>query len=95
MPLTQTTAKDAPQRQPDVQDFAPCASRLLLHSFKDVILDTPVHFQLLMLQGSLFLWIGDNAADMSNLSVALKSPFVSKTLFFTFIVGLQSIHKHD
>ena len=51
--------------------------RLGVHSFYSLCGGKQVHFSVLKLNGSFMLWIGTKPAEMANLSMAMKTKYVS------------------
>ena len=49
-----------------------------LHKFAEQLIDQTVHFQVLKMTDSLFLWIG-SSAEMGSLAVAMRTKYVSRT----------------
>jgi hypothetical protein len=60
--------------------FEPCDTKdVYIHNFQDEFMDMKIHFQLHMMKGSMFIWVGLARPALSALNVALLSPFVSIT----------------
>jgi len=57
-------------------DVRPAASTLKIHSFSDSFQNYRLHFQVVSLKGSFFLWVGTDAV-LGNLSCSLNSRFDS------------------
>ncbi len=57
----------------------PSESRFQVHNFSDTILNILVHFHVIKMKDSFFVWIGSgNNARFDNLAVAVKTKFVSR-----------------
>lgn len=48
-----------------------------LHTFSDTFLDQTVHFQILKMTDSFFMWIGSSPAEMSSLAIAMCTKYDS------------------
>ena len=55
----------------------PLECRLRLHSFSEKLAESQIHFQVLRMEDSFFVWIGISPPDFKNLAVAVQSKFVS------------------
>ena len=51
-------------------------SRIGIHNFSDTLLNTAVHFHVMKMEESFFLWIG-HKENLDNLAMAMKTKFVS------------------
>ena len=51
--------------------------KLTVHNFVENIFDQNVHFHVLKLEGSFYLWIGLKPAKMQNLALAMSTRLVS------------------
>ena len=51
--------------------------RFCVHEFSSPLQNILVHFYVIKLKDSYFLWIGSSPAKFSNLSVALSTKYVS------------------
>ena len=51
--------------------------KLTVHNFVENIFDQNVHFHVLKLEGSFYLWIGLKPAKMENLALAMSTRLVS------------------
>ena len=47
-----------------------------IHNFSERLLDTVVHFHIMRMTDSLFIWMGKEA-ELSSLSVAMLTKYVS------------------
>ena len=54
----------------------PAECKFTVHTFSDTLLDQKVHFQILKMTDSLYIWIG-NSSEMSSLAVAMCTKYVS------------------
>ena len=57
-------------------ELCPAESKIHIHNFSDTLLSTVVHFHVIKLQDSFFLWIG-HQRNFDNLAMAMKTKFVS------------------
>jgi hypothetical protein len=48
-----------------------------IHTFSDKLLDTQTFFQVLTFDNGLFLWVGTSQTKFGDLSLAMKTKFVS------------------
>ena len=48
-----------------------------IHNFSERLLDTVVHFHIMRMTDSLFIWMGKEA-ELSSLSVAMLTKYVSQ-----------------
>ena len=49
--------------------------RICIHNFSDTLLNTVIHFHVMKMEESFFLWIG-HRENLDNLAVAMKTKFV-------------------
>ena len=56
--------------------IVPTECKFTLHSFSETLLDQKVHFQILKMTESLYIWIG-SSPEMSSLAVAMCTKYVS------------------
>ena len=54
----------------------PAECKFTVHTFSDTLLDQKVHFQILKMTDSLYIWIG-SSLEMSSLAVAMCTKYVS------------------
>lgn len=54
----------------------PAECKFTLHTFSDTLLDQKVHFQILKMTDSLYVWIG-TSPEMDALAVAMCTKYVS------------------
>ena len=57
-------------------DLQPAEPTLDVHTFSDKIVEATMHFQVLRLSDSFFLWIG-SSPQFNNLAMAMVTRFVS------------------
>ena len=55
----------------------PLECRLKMHSFSDKLAETQIHFQVLRMEQSFFVWIGISPPRFQNFAVAVQNRFVS------------------
>ena len=60
----------------------PAESRIGIHNFSDTLLNTTVHFHVMRMEESFFLWIG-HKENIDNLAMAMKTKFVRKISLIT------------
>ena len=58
------------------EGFAPADCKFSVQTFSDTFLDQKVHFQILKMTDSLYIWIG-SSPEMSALAVAMCTKYVS------------------
>ena len=58
----------------------PAECKFKVHSFSDTLLDQKVHFQIVKMTDSLYVWIG-TSPEMNALSVAMCTKYVSSLYF--------------
>ena len=54
----------------------PAECKFKVHAFSDMVLDQKVHFQVLKMTDSLYVWIG-TSPEMNALAVAMCTKYVS------------------
>lgn len=60
-------------------------SKFKVHTFSDTLLDQTVHFQVLRMKDSLYIWIG-SSPELSSLAVAMCTRYVSQRNFTPSLV---------
>lgn len=60
----------------DLEGFEMVDCKFKLHSFSDTLLDQIVHFQVLRMKDSLYIWIG-SSPELSSLAVAMCTRYDS------------------
>ncbi|XP_048363231.1 proteasome assembly chaperone 4 [Sphaerodactylus townsendi] len=66
---------DGDASQPGSGSAGPAAgARISLHNFRGRLAEQVVHFHAMGLQDSLFLWVGEEPPQLSNLAVAMCTP---------------------
>ncbi|KAK6185418.1 hypothetical protein SNE40_007660 [Patella caerulea] len=60
------------------ENIVPCPSTLSIHNFSEKIMDIQVNYQVLKMEDSFHIWIG-NEAEMGNMSLAMM-PSSEKSL---------------
>lgn len=61
------------------EGYLPAECKFTVHAFSDTILDQQVHFQILKMTDSLYVWIG-TSPEMDALAVAMCTKYVSSLL---------------
>ena len=77
---------EAPASEPQLSLLQP-------HKFSRQCMDMVVHFMLLPLKQSLFVWVGTQQADLGNMSLALQDRYAatdSVCLCFVVATRLQT-----
>ena len=60
----------------------PTESRIGIHNFSDTFLNTTVHFHVMRMEESFFLWIA-HKENIDNLAMAMKTKFVRGFILIT------------
>ena len=63
-------------------------NKICIHNFSSLILDSRVHFHVMKMEGSLFVWIGRNP-EFENLAVAMCTKYVRTQISITVIYCYQ------
>ena len=64
----------APSTEPSVKSVD---SSVKVHQFMETLVREKIYFQLIALEGSLFVWVGNANANMTHIDVAIQTKFVS------------------
>jgi hypothetical protein len=73
------------------------APKIKILQFDDSLQDVRVFFQVFFLKDSFLVWIGTEASVLSNLALAIKTPYVSSlcNIFVKARIGFDTFHyKH-
>lgn len=60
----------------DLEGCEMVESKFKVHTFSETLLDQTVHFQVLRMKDSLYIWIG-SSPELSSLAVAMCTRYVS------------------
>ena len=60
-----------------------------VHTFSDKLLDTQTFFQVLTFDNGLFLWVGTSQTKFGDLSLAMKTKFVSTCMYIDCCLTLS------
>ncbi len=68
--------KNENQEHLPIAALSPSESRMHVHNFSDALLTTTVHFLVIKMQESFFIWMGTKG-NFDNLAVSMKTKYVS------------------
>lgn len=78
----------------DLEGCETVECKFKVHEFSDTFLDQTVHFQILRMKDSLYIWIG-SSPELSSLAVAMCTKYVSSRNFAPFLVPSKVFTSFD